>query len=245
MKFDEVYKSMVDDLQPSSELVDKLRINEEARFMKFNKKKIAVVAAVACMAFGTTVFAAGHIASYRSWSNPHNEIRNYSDAVTKADELGSGLTIPESFDNGYTFDSANTMGTQGLDADGKVMVNGTDFNICYVKNGMPDINMFINQIYEQSDESYAIESKMIGDVEVFLNQATYKFVPEGYEFTEEDNKNIDDPHYEISYGSDQVEVKKYNGISFAKDGKYYSMFAWDSDMTVEDWYEMAEELLNN
>ena len=28
-----------------------------------------------------------------------------------------------------------------------------------------------------------------------------------------------------------------------KDGKYYNMFAWDCDMTADEWYEMAEELL--
>ena len=44
-------------------------------------------------------------------------------------------------------------------------------------------------------------------------------------------------------GSDQVEIKNYNGISFEKEGKSYSMFAWDCDMTADEWYEMAEELL--
>lgn len=243
MKFNERYKDIIDALQPSDELTNRLRISEEARVMKISKRKAVVVAAVACMVCGTTVFAAGKIASYRSWSNPQNEISNYSDAVTKSDELGSELTIPETFSNGYTFDAANTMGVEGLDESGNVIVSGTDFSAKYVKDNMPNINMFINQVYESGEESYAVESKMIGDVEVYFNQAVYKFVPEGYEFTKEDEQNIDDPHFEISYGSDQVEVKKYNGISFEKDGKNYSMFAWDCDMTADEWYEMAEELL--
>lgn len=243
MKFNERYKDIIDALQPSDELTNRLRISEEARVMKISKRKAVVVAAVACMVCGTTVFAAGKIASYRSFSNPQNEISNYSDAVTKSDELGSELTIPETFSNGYTFDAANTMGVEGLDESGNVIVSGTDFSAKYVKDNMPNINMFINQVYESGEESYAVDSKMIGDVEVYFNQAVYKFVPEGYEFTKEDEQNIDDPHFEISYGSDQVEVKKYNGISFEKDGKNYSMFAWDCDMTSDEWYEMAEELL--
>lgn len=243
MKFNERYKDIIDALQPSDELTNRLRISEEARVMKISKRKAVVVAAVACMVCGTTVFAAGEIASYRSFSNPQNEISNYSDAVTKSDELGSELTIPETFSNGYTFDAANTMGVEGLDESGNVIVSGTDFSAKYVKDNMPNINMFINQVYESGEESYAVDSKMIGDVEVYFNQAVYKFVPEGYEFTKEDEQNIDDPHFEISYGSDQVEVKKYNGISFEKDGKNYSMFVWDCDMTSDEWYEMAEELL--
>ena len=211
--------------------------------MKFNKKKAIVVAKVACMLCGTTVFAAGKIASYRSWSNPQNEISSYSEAVSKSDELGSSLVIPQMFSNGYAFDAANTMGVEGLDENGNVMVKGTDFTARYIKDSVPDIHMFINTAYETGDESYAVDSKLVGDITVYFNQATYKFVPEGYEFTDEDNQNIDDPHYEISFGSEKVEIQNYTGISFEKEGKYYSMFAWDSNMSADEWYAMAEELL--
>lgn len=243
MKFEETYKNMIDDLQPSSELSERLKITQEAKIMKFNKKKAIAVAAVACMLCGTTVFAAGKIASYRSWSNPQNEISSYSEAVSKSDELGSSLVIPQMFSNGYAFDAANTMGMEGLDENGNVMVKGTDFTARYIKDSVPDIHMFINTAYETGDESYAVDSKLVGDITVYFNQATYKFVPEGYEFTDEDNQNIDDPHYEITFGSEKVEIQNYTGISFEKDGKYYSMFAWDSDMSADEWYAMAEELL--
>lgn len=243
MKFDEIYKGAVESLQPSVDLMYKLQKNEEVRIMKFNKRKVAIIVAVSCMVMGTTAFAAGRIESYRSWSDPRYEISNYEDAVAKSDELGSSITIPETFENGYAFDASNTIGMQGLDADGNIMVSGTDFYTRYVKEGMPDINMYINQSYGESDENYSVDSKMICDVDVFFNQATYKFVPEGYELTEEDNKNVENPHYEISYGSDQVEELEYSGISFELNGKYYSMMSWDSNMTVDEWYGMAEELL--
>jgi len=243
MNFKETYKSMVDNLQPSQDLVEKLQITEEARIMKFNKRRVAVVAAVACMMIGTTVFAAGHIASYRSLSNPHDTINDYDTAIEKSAELGSELTIPEEFSNGYKFNSANVDGRQGLDENGNVLVQTDDFTAKYLKDGEPSINLFVNTIFEEDEERYAVDSKMIGDVEVYFNQATYKFVPTDYEFTDEDNANIDDPHYEISYGSDEVEVLAYSGVSFVLNDKYYSMFAWDSNMTADEWYEMAEELL--
>lgn len=243
MKFKEVYKNMVDDLQPSTDLVEKLRVTEEARIMKFNKRRVIFVIAVACLAFGTTAFAGGRIASYRSWSNPHNAIKDYDAAIEKSVKLGSELTIPNEFSNGYEFNSANVDARQGLDENGNVLVKTDDFTAEYIKDGEPTINLFIDTIFEETEESYAVESKMIGNVEVFINQATYKFVPTDYELTEEDNQNIDNPHYEISYGSDQVETMVYNGVSFELNGKYYSMFAWDCDMAVDEWYEMAEELL--
>lgn len=243
MKFNEAYKNLVDDIKPSAELINKIQISEERKMKRVSKKMVVVVAIAACMTIGTTAFAAGHIATYRSWSSSQSEISDYSKAVEKADELGGELTIPQAFTNGYTFDAANTMRVEGLDDNGNVLVKGTDFTARYTRESMPDINVFINKSYDEEEESYAVSSKMMGDVTVYFNQATYKFVPEDYELTDEDKQNMEDSHYEISVGSDTVEIMNNNGISFEKDGRYYSMFAWDSDMTADEWYEMAEEWL--
>lgn len=243
MIFKETYKSIIDDLQPSAELSESLKITQEAKKMKFNKKKAVIFIAAACMLCGTTVFAAGKIASYRSWTNPRTAIDNYSEAVLKAEELGSKIIIPEKFTNGYRFDSANEDGREALDENGNVIGKCKDFSAFYVKENMPDIYMSIDQILEEDEENYAIESRMMEGYQVYFNQATYKFVPEDYELTEEDEKNMNDPHYEISYGSDQVEILNYSGISFVKDDKHYSMFSWDSNLTNDEWYAMAEELL--
>lgn len=242
MKFEKVYHDIVDDLQPSSELKDRLIQKEEKR-MKFQKKKYVVAAVAACMLIGTTVYAASHIASYRSWSDPSKQTTDFVVAEQKVQETGSQLTIPREFTNGYVFDSANDYEREGLDENGKVLVKSKDFTAAYVKEDNPNISMFINQMQEAEDETYAVEKKTIGDVEVCFNQATYKFVPEGYKLTEEDKQNMDDPHFEISYGSEEVEEKTYSGISFVAGGMIYNLFAWDCDMTKEEWYQMAKELL--
>ncbi len=245
MKFTETYKDIMSDLQPSPELQDRLQIRQEAKSMRFTKKKALIVAAAACMLIGTTVFASGKIASYRSWSGPNDEIASYEDAVSKSGEVGSTLTIPEAFSNGYTYDSANTMGFQGLDENGNVIVNGTELCARYVKDSMPEISLFVNKSYEDEGEIYSVDERVIGDTTVYLNETTYKFVPEGYEITEEDEENMKDPHFEMSYGSSEVEIKNNSGISFNKDGIHYNMFAWDADLSADEWYEMAAELIAN
>lgn len=243
MKFEKVYKEIVDDLQPSADFKNSLMKGEEEKRMKFQKKRVVIVAAIACMLVGTTAFATSHIASYRSWSNPKDAITNYDDAKEKAQELGTGFTIPETFSNGYAFDSANTMDVEGVDESNHVVVTSKDFTAKYTKEGCQDIDLFINELHEVPEEGYAIESKKIGDVEVYLNQATYKFVPTNYKWTEEDDEAIKDPHYEISWGTEELEIKSYNGVTFAKDGKYYNMFAWDCKLTADEWYQMAEEII--
>ena len=64
-----------------------------------------------------------------------------------------------------------------------------------------------------------------------------------YELTEEDKQNIERPDYEISYGSDEVEIMVNTGISYVKGQKGYNMFCWDGDMTTEEWFTIAEELM--
>lgn len=242
MNFENEYKKTVDMLKPSEKFKESLFKVQEGRTMKFDKKKFAIIAAAATMAIGTTAFAAGGISYYTSSSSPKDAITDYSEAMSKADELGCE-SIPEAFSNGYTFENANTMDVNGMSESGKVMVTSTDFTADYVKDDMPDIHMFVNHLHETEDNGYAVESKMIGDVEVYFNRVTYKFVPAGYELTEEDEKNMEDPHFELSCGTDEIEIMENTGVSFQKGDKLYNMFAWDSEMTSEEWYAMAEELL--
>ncbi len=243
MEFEKIYKDAVDNIEPSAELSERLLAKQEAKIVRFNKKKIAVVVAVACMLCGTTALAGEKIASYRSSANPYKENYSYEDAVAEAEELGSKLALPQAFSNGYTFESSNTMDVEGLGESGNVVGTSTDFTAVYTKDSMPNINMFIEKLMEPETESCAVSSREIGDVTVYFNQATYKFVPVDYELTEEDKQNLEDPHYEISVGSDQVEVLNNSGVSFEKDEEYYSMFAWDSEMSEDEWYAMAEEWL--
>lgn len=243
MNFNEVYKDVVDELQPSADFINSVMKSKEAKHMKFNKKKTLVVALASCMIFGTTVFAAGKIVGYHSWSDPSDAIVDYSEAQDAATGLGISDGIPQAFSNGYTYVSANVTNVEGVDDAGNAVAKGESLYANYDKENCSTINLFIDPIFEEQDESYAVDSKMIGDTEVYFNQATYKFVPPNYELTEEDEANLEDPHFEISYGADEVSVTKYTGVSFAKGDKYYNMFAWDSDMSVNEWYAMAEELL--
>lgn len=244
MTFKETYKDIIDDLQPSQDFTERLLKSEEGRLMKFNKRKKVVLVAVACMVMGTTVFAAGRIASYRSSSDPGKEMYSYSEAASKTEELGSELTIPETFSNGYAFKSANTMDVEGIDDNGNKVARSTDFTANYVKEGNEPVYMFINRAFEDDEKPYVIDEKSINGINVCLNHASYKFVPEGYELTDEDVKNMEDSHYELSYGTPEIIEQNYDGISFELNGKSYSMFSWDSNLTADEWYEMAEDWLN-
>ena len=73
MDFKEMYKETVDGLRPSSELVNRIRSNKEVEMRVPNKKKMVVLALVACMLVGTTAFAASvpKVDMPQTWSAPY------------------------------------------------------------------------------------------------------------------------------------------------------------------------------
>ena len=243
MKFEETYKNMIDDLQPSSELSERLKITQEAKIMKFTKKKAIAVAAVACMLCGTTVFAAGKIASYRSWSSNLTEVSDINKSRDNAKQLGASLEIPESFSNGYAFDCSYSGGIEGLDEDGNAVANGKSYTATYTKDNGADLYLNIDPTFEELNMEEGDTLKNINGVDVYFYNHTYKFVPTDYELTDEDKENMEKPGYEISYGSDEVQVQQCSGFIFEYESKNYDMLSFDSELTADEWYAMAEELL--
>ena len=242
MTFNNEYKEIIDNLNPSSELKDKLMITEENKIMKFSKKKALIVAAVACMIFGTTAFAAGNIASYRSWSDGSEE-SNLEVSREKAEKMGASLVIPEEFSNGYTFSYSNEGGVEGFDDKGTSMAEGKSFMATYAKDGMDDLILNIDPAFEPLIMEEGDICRDINGVDVYYYDRIYKFVPADYELTDEDKENMEKPGYEISYGSDEVEINRCSGFIFEYESQTYNMLGFDSRLTDDEWFNMAEELL--
>ena len=242
MIFKDDYKKTVDNLNPSTELTNRLKLNEENKFMKFSKKKAVIIAAVACMVFGTTVFAAGNIASYRSWSNGKEE-SNIEVSREKAEKIGASLEIPEAFSNGYSFSYSNEGGIEGLDDDGNSMAEGKSFMVTYAKEGSADLFLNIDPTFVPIVMEEGDICREISGVNVWYYDHIYKFVPVDYELTDEDKENLEKPGYEISYGSDEVVTNNCSGFIFEYESKTYNMLGFDSELTADEWFGMAEELL--
>lgn len=243
MSFREEYKNMIDDLQPSSELSNKLLKNQEDKIVKFNKKKAVVIALVACMLSGITVFAAGEIVGYRSWSNNLTEEHDIAKARDNAEDMGASLEIPETFSNGYTFSYSNMGGVEGIDEEGRAIAEGKSFMATYIKEGESDVYLNIDPCLEPLVVEEKDSVKEINGITVYFYEDTYKFVPTDYELTEEDKINMEKPGYEISYGSDEVQIQQCSGFIFEYDNKTFNSLSFGSNLTEDDWYAMAGELL--
>lgn len=243
--FDKEYKKAVDNLQPSDELLNRLLKRAEVKTMKFNKKKLVILVAAACLLLGTTAFAAGKIASYRSWSSNLTVENDIEKSREDAEELGISLALPETFSNAYTFSYSNKGGVEALDDNGNSVDGGKTFMATYVKDGFADIYLNVDPAFESiaSDMSEKYQMKDIAGIPVYFYSDTYKFVPSDYELTEEDKENMERPDYEISYGADEVTVQNCSGFIFEYGSKMYNMLSFDAGLTMDEWAAMAKELI--
>ena len=66
----------------------------------------------------------------------------------------------------------------------------------------------------------------------------------GYELTEEDKINQQKENYNISVGTDQVEIQRVTHVMWKKNGISYDLFGYDLDLSAEEMLDMAEEVLN-
>ena len=88
--------------------------------------------------------------------------------------------------------------------------------------------------------------KMIGNVNVYYFENTYKWVPEDYELTEEDKQNMLKPDYFISEGGDEpVSEEQVKNVCWYKDGVYYSILGYSLPLTNNEMFDMAEEIINS
>ena len=71
----------------------------------------------------------------------------------------------------------------------------------------------------------------------------YKFVPEDYELTAEDEALLQQPGYFLSYGSDTVIEQDNHTLSWIKDGVDYSILDSGAKESPDTLFAMAEELI--
>ena len=114
----------------------------------------------------------------------------------------------------------------------------------YVKDGVSDISLYVDMRPEKGEQAKEPDmTDQCGDIALRYDVYTYKFVPVGYELTEEDLANLERDDYEISEGSDEVEYSQITHVTWEKDGVYYDLLGSDTALSGEEMFAMAKELI--
>jgi hypothetical protein len=220
---------------------------ERSIYMKmkhFGIRKVAIGVAAVCMLLSGGAFAAGHAVSLSSSTYANDAYKTYGDMDKAQKELGYAVDSVETFDNGYTFENMYVSDVDGWDEDGNKAYTYKEMLINYQKDGNHSLYLAICRPVEEEQKTKTPDAtRTCGDITLSYDMYTYKFVPADYELTEEDIANQAKDNFYISYGSDEVEITQSAGVTWTKDGVFYNLAGMDLDLTGDEMFDMAEEIL--
>lgn len=208
-------------------------------------KKRFIIALVAAMILGTTVFAAGKISSITSTSQG-SKIPDYTTIPTVEQVKKDSKFTPKlvnKFDNGYTFANGCTINNNGTDDKGNSVAKTKSLDFTYTKgNDKLDLYMENQMLGERSKKETVIAN--YNSTDLYYRSYANKSVPEDYKMTEQDKKDKLSGKYVFSYGSDKEEISQVKYLNWMQDGTYYSFLAIDSNISQDELVKMAEQIIN-
>lgn len=221
---------------------------KENQTMKSKKRiRYLVLAAALICLLSITVYAAELLNIHSYYSGSSKIYQKYSDLDRAYAQAGFQAAIPESFANGFQFQSAEVQEVEALDENNKLVTTLQEL-ISYYKNEqgqMLALRASLNLEGLPRDERTPASTKTVGDVELNFYRDEYKFVPEDYQLSEEEKEWADQPGHYVSYGADEVQEKIATFLLWTENGINYSIMNLGFDVFEADTlFMMAEEMIH-
>lgn len=217
---------------------------EAGHMKKLSMKKLVIGVAIGCLLVSGGAFAAGRVVSLTSHTYKLDVCKNYGDMEKMEAELGYAVDSVEKFSNGYCFEKMSVDDVNGNDADGNTIYTYKDLDITYEKSGEPTVWLDVAKPVETPVRKGAPEAtRQVGEITLYYDATTYKFVPSNYKLTDEDQANLEKDNFTISYGSAEVEIQTASDVTWEKDGVKYHLMGFDLNIGADDMFDMAEEIM--
>lgn len=221
--------------------------NDEMENIKINKKgsfkKRVIIALVATMAIGTTVFAAGKIFSITSHGSNIPTYTTIPTVEQVKNDLGFNPKLVKEFDNGYKFANGYTTNDEGFDVKGNSVAKTKTLDFTYKKgNDKLSLSMENGRLGENSKKATVINT--YNDIDLYYHSYANKTVPGDYKMTEQDKQDQLSGKYVFSYGSDKEEISQVQYLNWMQDGINYSFLAIDCDISQDELVKMAQKVID-
>lgn len=215
---------------------------EQIKMRKFTLKKSIIAVATAVMVLGAVTVASGGVKSIISHQFNIPDYTKHGDMSTAATEAGVTVNAPEEFSNGYKFEGiylvANTVETDNR----QKIDEYTSMEVRYEKgNNIILLEVEPRPMSQDYTERYtsAIENN---GITYYYNELQNKFVPVGYEPTEEEKKAMEEGNLNIGIGADEISYKISKHFVWENSGQKYLLYCMENDITEEELYNMALEI---
>ena len=156
------------------------------------------------------------------------------------------ITVPDSFSNGYRFSQLRVDGMADYDDNGDMLREYYVVNVTYTKPNTGIVWLNIAPLHEASADQavQGADIRQIEGIPVSFRLDTYKFVPDDYEKTEEDNASETGGRFFVTYGADAISVTEIAFVSFDMNNARYTLMVYDATQDdLEMLGQLASELI--
>lgn len=221
--------------------------NDEMKNIKLYKrgsiKKKIIIALVATMVIGTTVFAAGKISSIYSSSSIIPTYTTMPAAEQVKNDFKFNPKLVDKFDNGYTFTDGYAVNNEGVDEQGNSVEKKKSLDFTYAKgNDKLDLYMENGMLGERSNKETVVDT--CNGIDLYYTSYANKCVPADYKLTKQDKQDKLSGKYVFSYGTDKAEISQVQYLDWMQDGIHYSLLAMDSNLSKDELIKMAHQVID-
>lgn len=223
-----------------------LDTSEKERITMKNRKKfsrILIAAAVICL-LSITAFAAeqARVNSLVVKDKAYNE--NYEVLKREMEKSGLDVNLPEQFTTGFRFQEVRTGEVEGTDDAGNFVMSFRELTAYYRNDNGQQVSLRMQpNLAEEGDNRTPTASKTVGGVTLNYYVDHYKFVPDGYEPSEEEQQWMQQPGNYLSYGSDEVVESAFAFLNWKTAENDFSIADMTASINPDVLFAMAEEII--
>ena len=208
-----------------------IRIRKEEGEMNYTMKKIIAVAAALCL-LCASCFAAVQLGIYET--HTVETVENYADFAALARDVDPNAKHVQRFENGFVFWRGGVNESAAVDEAGKAIGEaklGLDLNYRHTDGRNLSVMIAPNHAGSAAPAMEGYDS------------VDYKMVPSDYIPTDEDKALEAAGDLVLTYGSDEIELKKMESYVWQDGGLNYHMIVFDCNFGEAEMAKMAGEIM--
>ena len=213
--------------------------------MKINKRfAVPVMALVLVLALGTGLIATGTVTQIFSGSSSRPTYTEVPTEEQLKDDLDFVPSVPSSLSGEYTFEDSVIGKEKGTDDEGNVLTKQKFLATTY-SNGTERISLYASPANDLMTQTSGTVVEQYNGVDLYYDSYTAKYVPVGYEMTEQDLADEAAGTYVFSEGEvEKVETEVVQNLTWISNGVAYDLLATGSPLTQQQLIAMAKEVLD-
>ena len=207
-------------------------------------RTVAIAAAIMVLLCATslaaTVLYGGGTLAYTSFFPNYFNVPSRQKLI---EDIGIETNVLEEFSNGYRFRAGyiTHFKEDGEDGSEPMLYDGLH---CEYKLGRERVDLTVEGGPADSTEKIDT-TEVYGGCEVKYYAYLNKFVPDGYQLTEQDLADKESGKYIFSYGTSEVEIDAVQQVYWQDAGLNYSICVLNSELTEAELLQMAREIIDH